>query len=127
MGIEGVENLMPEEYLDGNEGPRPADSGAIPQTLKYRRKPHDVEAMQFDGTIASFNKIDKWVKSKTSDDIIAVQEMPSRRSAPVTELVIVLHGVFPVREGDWVVVRGDGQIAPSARGFFKDNYEPIED
>lgn len=87
--------------------------------MKFRKKPLEIEALQFDGTIGSADKIEAWSSRKAR----------ARRIGPNGMLVIEVNtreGVMRCRPLDWVIKGVAGEFYPCAPEIFDATYEEVE-
>lgn len=83
---------------------------------KYRKKPIDVEALQYDGT--NIQSIWDWVGADrvygpVEDDPCAYIETP--------------EGRMQARPGDWIIKGAHDELYPIKPEIFADTYVPVRD
>ena len=82
---------------------------------RYRKKPVEIEAMQFDGTA----KIIKWVKSHGGQ--ISVTGYPHKSRITISTLEGDLH----ISPGDYVIRGVAGEFYPCKPDIFEATYDAI--
>jgi hypothetical protein len=89
----------------------------------YRKKPVIIEAMQWDGSIETADKIEVWSGGKTAcrgtgwndqDTILAI-------------FVDTLEGQMKAFDGDWIIKGIVGEFYPCKAEIFAATYEPADD
>jgi len=86
--------------------------------VRFRRKPVEVDAMQWDGTHASARAI----REAFGNDVKPVPFKTHCALACVTS-----NGSFiPMEPGDWIVREGNGSLIPMDAKAFADAYEQAE-
>lgn len=88
----------------------------------YRKKPVEVEAMQFDGTVASGLAIEAWASGATP-------RMPPSawlyQDVPRAIYIDTLEGVMAASEGDWIIKGVAGEFYPCKPDIFAATYEKV--
>ena len=84
--------------------------------MKYRKKPVEIEAVQWDGTAYSWNEIremglEDWKPGEIGSDTFAIE---------------TLEGDHLCRKGDYVIKGVKGEFYPCKPDSFKMTYEPVE-
>lgn len=87
--------------------------------MKFRKKPLEIEALQWDGSTASSDKIEAWSKGK------ARLRRAGPGSVPAIE-VNTREGVVRCRPLDWVIKGVAGEFYPCAPEIFEATYEEVE-
>lgn len=88
---------------------------------KFRKKPVVIEAMSFDGTKDSANRVLAWIGSHGR------KAARAHRSKPEAGLAIdTLEGVMCVMPGDWIIRGVKGEFYPCKPDIFAATYEPAE-
>mgnify|MGYP001061485648 CR=1 FL=1 len=82
--------------------------------MKYRRKPVVIEAVQWDGTAESWNKIME----------LGLTNWKPGEMGTNTFYIETLEGDHLVREGDYVIKGIKGEFYPCKPDIFKELYEP---
>ncbi|MFD9465319.1 hypothetical protein [Streptomyces sp. NPDC060027] len=88
---------------------------------RYRKKPVEIEARQFDGTVGSANRILGWIGSTGGD--------AKRVHATRPELGLVIHtlkGGMRAEPGDWIIRGIQGEFYPCKPDIFAATYEAVE-
>lgn len=89
---------------------------------KYREKPVEVEAMQFDGTDESARAIIAWAEP---DDPDHTAFLPW--DGPDGSLLIeTLEGVMAAPPGRWIIKGVQGELYPCKPDIFEATYEAVE-
>lgn len=83
---------------------------------KYRKIPHVVEVMQWDGTKKCFEALVKWTKNKVYYDY---QRHPF-------VFVETLEGEYPLKRGMFLIKGLKGEFYPHDEDIFYDAYEEID-
>lgn len=97
----------------------------IPPALEYIRRKTTIQAMQFDGTEESGQKIVAWVSSMTGRARYHDHEVGSGGYRGITPFVTVetLPGAaVSVTATDWVVSETPGEFKVMAERYFKENF-----
>ena len=87
--------------------------------MKYRKKPVEIEAVQFIGDFASFNKIQKFVGEN-----IKVKNMGC--SGPISIVIKTLEGNMKAIPGDYIIKGVNGEFYPCKPDIFEKTYELVE-
>lgn len=92
--------------------------------MKFRKKPIEVEAVQYDGTPLSCHQIVSFTSNSNTPAFLA----PKRPHAPGFVLTIrTREGVMAVSPGDWVIRGVAGEHYPCKPDIFAATYEPVPD
>ncbi|KEI12784.1 hypothetical protein [Clostridium novyi] len=86
---------------------------------KYRRKPVEIEAVQFVGDFTSYNKIKEFAKEN-----IEIKGMGT--TGPIMLIVKTLEGNMIVSVGDYIIKGVKGEFYPCKPDVFKKTYEKVE-
>ena len=86
------------------------------QVLKFKKKPVEIEAMQF--TDESKDCVRNWVRCNTAANF-------SPNGDPELHIQ-TLEGVMVASLGDWVIKGIKGEYYPCKPDIFSATYEPIE-
>lgn len=85
---------------------------------RFRKKPVEIEAMQWDGTPEGATPIIDWVLAS------------GERSARFHDIGILhvdtLEGTMRARAGDWIIRGVQGEFYPIKDAIFRETYEPVE-
>lgn len=89
--------------------------------MRFRRRPLEVEAMQFHGDATSATEIQLW-----SDQAARMFINPQ---APVGDglgmVIDTLEGTMKAAPGDWIIRGQKGEYYPCKPDIFAINYEPV--
>ncbi len=85
--------------------------------MKFRKKPVEVEAVQFQGGVSSGNHIIGWMSAGTS--------YPARWEDG-NLLIKTLEGIMRAFPGDWIIRGVKGEYYPCKPDIFESTYEQIE-
>jgi len=86
--------------------------------VRFRRKPVEVDAMQWDGTHAGARAI----REAFGND---VKPVPFKTHCALA-CVTADGGFIQVEPGDWVVRNGDGSLSPMNAKAFAGAYEQVQ-
>lgn len=99
------------------------------EPMKFRKKPVEIEAMQWDGSASSAGDIIDWVLERPE-----TRETPSYWEANETghrehaELHIsTLEGVMIASPGDWIIIGVQNEVYPCKPDIFEATYEAVSD
>lgn len=87
---------------------------------RYRKKPVEIEAVQFNGAVESANRILGWIGSNDGDAKRAHTTRP--------ELGLVIHtleGDMRAEPGDWIIKGVAGEFYPVRDDIFAATYEAV--
>lgn len=87
----------------------------------FRKKPVEVEAMQYDGSMESQRAIVTWSGGRIEGMFGGKFGQPSRYYLQVP----TLHGLTEADAGDWVVRGPQGDYWPVKPDIFEDSYEAV--
>jgi hypothetical protein len=94
------------------------------EPMKFRQRPVDVEAMQFDGTAESATRIVAWIRDSGGQALTATVGYDNPRRHGVWIQTATGRPSVPV---GWMVIRDDrGELSLCEPGAFKERYEPAE-
>lgn len=89
---------------------------------KFRKKPVVIEAMQFDGTVDSANRIREWARKP---DGMSAECGRSTHGAQCLDLrIATLEGTMRADSGDWIIRGVKGEFYPCKPDIFSATYEP---
>lgn len=78
--------------------------------MRFRKKPVVIEAVQYDGTLMSVEKLDGLECSQTlTSDTIQIE---------------TLEGTMTANPGDWIIRGVKGEFYPCKPDIFEATYEP---
>lgn len=94
---------------------------------RYRKKPVEIDAVQWDGTAEGATSIIDWILSSGHTATFACSD-PDRcaatdRDAPHTIQVHTLEGAMTATLGDWIVRGVKGEFYPCRDDIFTATYE----
>lgn len=89
--------------------------------MRFRKRPVEIEAEQFDGTKDSANRILAWIGGNGKD---ATRVHPTRPDQGLT--IVTLEGPMTARPGWWVIQGVAGEFYPCDPDIFTATYEPVE-
>jgi hypothetical protein len=101
--------------------------------MKYRKKPVVIEAMQFDGTKASADRVCRWANdppngpNEYGEPNADYTYVTGAADEPVSDLLIdTLEGGMQVSPGDWVIRGIKGEFYPCKPDIFEQTYEALD-
>jgi hypothetical protein len=87
---------------------------------RYRKKPVEIEAVQFDGTVESANRVLGWIGNNGGD------AKRAHATRPELGLVIcTLEGDMRADMGDWIIRGVQGEFYPIKEAIFRATYEAV--
>ena len=89
----------------------------------FRKKPVVIEAMRFNGSQASFDRIWDWMGGDDGPNM----GYSGTESEPESFGVKTLEGVMTCSCGDWVIKGVKGEFYPCKPDIFDATYEPVEE
>jgi hypothetical protein len=91
---------------------------------EFRKKPVVIEALEFDGTVASADSIREWARKP---DGMSAEAGRSTKGETCFHLRIeTLEGTMSVSPGDWVILGVKGEFYPCKPDIFAATYEPAD-
>lgn len=87
----------------------------------YRKKPVEVEAMQFDGTKDSANHVLAWIGRSEGDAKRAHIRQPE-----LGLTISTIEGDMHASPGDWIIRGVQGEFYPCKPDIFAATYEAVE-
>jgi hypothetical protein len=98
---------------------------------RFRKKPVVIEAFQWDGTVASYDAINRWAGQEQTDAANNVWRDRVQQGVGeeyFTALVIhTLEGDMRAKAGDWIIRGVKGEYYPCKPDIFAATYEPVEE
>jgi len=82
------------------------------ESMKFRKKPIVIEAIQYDGTLDSLMMVDKF----TGHTLIMQHKKPS---------INTLEGKMIIETGDWIIKGINGEFYPCKPDIFEKTYEKL--
>ena len=88
-------------------------------TLRFRKKPVEIEAVRFRGSSTDIAHIQRWIDG---GEYIA----PGMRTADCKSMMIkTLEGLLKAQPGDWIIKGVHGEFYPCKPDIFEATYEPV--
>jgi hypothetical protein len=97
-------------------------SASARQVTRFRKKPVEVEAMRWDGSLESIRAICEWVNSPDRDDDPTISYL-TNNNQPYGVVVWTLEGEMKVAPGDWIIRGVKGEFYSCKPGIFALTYE----
>jgi hypothetical protein len=99
----------------------------MPKPTKYRKRPVEVEAMQWDGSRESIDAICRWANDPllVHGDEPVVSYVYQGEDDVQDVIVWTLNGDVGLDPGEWVVRGVQGEFYPCKPDIFDATYEPI--
>ena len=91
--------------------------------MKYRKRPVEVEAMQWDGSFVHAIAIWSWMRSGLRKP---ANEFCTLNSDGARILIPTLEGTMTAARGDWIIKGVKGEFYPCKPDIFEATYEPCE-
>lgn len=98
---------------------------------RFRTKPVVIEAIQWDGTVGSYDAINRWAGMEQTDKVHNVWR--DRVEQGVGEgyfTVLIVHapeGDMRTLKDDWIIRGALGGLYPCKPDIFALTYEPVDD
>lgn len=102
---------------------------------RFRKKPVEIEAVQWDGDVATAHPIIQWVNSTAEYTAVWREELRPRVPLVSVGRVVVhnpggifirtLEGEMHVSAGDWIIRGIQGEFYPCKPDIFAATYEPV--
>lgn len=98
---------------------------------KYRKKPVEIEAMQWDGTPSSAGEIIDWCiyggLTRVQDSVPSYYETNETLHRKHPELrIVTLEGVMTAAPQDWIIRGVNDEIYPCKPDIFEKTYEAVK-
>lgn len=87
--------------------------------MKYRKKPIEIEAIQFDGGFSNTQSLIKWCEGKARAEYIMGH-------GPAFISIETLEGTMTAGIGDWIIKGVNGEFYPCKPDIFAKTYEAVE-
>lgn len=87
------------------------------KTKKYRKKPVEITAVQWDGRSATISQLAPFENAT---------EPPTVSHSKGTLDITTLEGVMTAEIGDWIIKGVQGEIYPCKPDIFEQTYEAVE-
>ena len=91
---------------------------------KFRKRPVEIEAMQFDGSIASADAIERWSGGATACRGYTESDQ-SGESIRAGIFITTLEGEMRADAGDWIIRGVKGEFYPCKPDIFAATYEAV--
>ena len=89
---------------------------------KFRKKPVEIEAVQWDGSLLSTDAITAWCGGRYN-----YETKPSDHTDKAEWIDIpTLEGVMRASVDDWIIKGAKGEFYPIKDAIFRETYEPVE-
>lgn len=97
--------------------------------MKYRKKPIEIEAIQWNGN-GNKQEIDKFVGKELKTELESETAYVAKKGAPIFSLLIeTKEGVMKAFKGDWIIKEpfptGDRDFYPCKPDIFELTYEKV--
>lgn len=94
-------------------------------TMKFRKKPVIIEAMQFDGWIRTADPICRWANDGAEEPWITYVTI---RGVEAEDMMVhTLEGDMGVSPGDWVIKGVKGEFYPCKPDIFEATYDRVQE
>lgn len=95
---------------------------------KYRKKPVEIEAMQWDGSWDSIVEIRRWAYNHCGDCTLEIVGTGSEEDKykPIYVECHTLEGSLNVSTNDWIIRGVQGEFYPCKPDIFEATYEKVE-
>lgn len=90
--------------------------------MKYRKKAVLVEAMWYDGSMASFDEIWDWMGGDSGQN----QGFKGKSDRPQCFDIKTLEGKMTAHPGDWIIKGVAGEFYPCRRDIFESTYDEVK-
>ena len=98
---------------------------------RYRKKPVEVEAAQWDGTAEEATRIIEWILAAgaTARYVCSTPDRCAQHNGDTPHSIAIdtLEGTMRADLGDWVIKGVKGEFYPVKPDIFAATYEPVED
>lgn len=109
---------------------------AMSEPRKYRKRPVEIEAMQFAGSASDAHAVYSWVERNTAGIFEPLDVIEGRRSAPASGvsidprdgrmIIATLEGLHWADPGDWIIRGVQGEFYPCKPDIFAQTYEDVD-
>lgn len=102
--------------------------------MRFRKKPIEVEAMQWDGTAESGRGIENWANNLTANYTVVLDKIEEVNRGDDGKKYITTHykmtcrtleGWLNVSPMDWLIRGVKGEFYPCKPDIFEATYEPV--
>lgn len=98
-------------------------------TMRYRKKPVEIEAMQFAGTTAERHAVYQWVEEYVGSYDFTAEDKPdagvSIDPADGRLVIRTLEGEMHADVGDWIIRGVQGEFYPCKPDIFAATYDAV--
>ena len=92
---------------------------------KFKKKPVEIEAMQWDGTLSSANEIMEWSSTNMGPRVV-YNSYTNTKPEPHLN-ILTMEGVMVARKNDWIIRGIHGEVYPCNPDIFEKTYAPSEE
>lgn len=92
---------------------------------QFRKKPVEIEAMQWSGTAFGANTIIDWISAGGGTATYTYAKHPGE--APHRITIETLEGTMYARPGDWILRGIQGEFYPCKPDIFEATYDRVEE
>lgn len=92
---------------------------------KYHKKPVEIEAMQYDGTVARATEIIDWALANDGTITYHCDDDESCERDSHVLSVRTLEGTMRALPGDWIIRGVQGEFYPCKPDIFEQTYEEV--
>ena len=96
-------------------------------TTKFRKKPVEIEAMQYDGTPETATQIIDWALPQGTTITFHCESGEECRKGVHDLRIPTLEGVMTASPGDWIIRGVQGEFYPCKPDIFDATYEPVSE
>lgn len=82
---------------------------------RFRKKPLEIDAVQFEGGLTSAHTVWKWAKDNGTEREISVSD--------TSVSIKTLEGTMRAAPGDWIIRGVKGELYPCKPDIFEQTYE----
>lgn len=103
--------------------------------MRFRKKPVEIEAHQWDGTISQGQEIMHWAAQAggpmvppefPNDTPRGAVGLSTPHDGPTTMNIITLEGTMTAQPGDWIIQGVRGEFYPCKPDIFEQTYERVD-
>lgn len=92
------------------------------ETTRWRRKPVEIEAMQWDGSVESAREIFKWAGPQ-----ISYHATSDGSRVGMWICGFERYDSYDASPGDWIIKDAKGEVCPCKPDIFEQTYEAVRD
>jgi hypothetical protein len=82
--------------------------------MRFRKKPVEIEAVRWDGSIGAFDQVEKWAK-----------DGPTISTQGNRLYIHTLEGIMEASFGDWIIKGVQGELYPCKPDIFGMTYDAV--